>query len=196
MRQVQPSRSSSLPGTPECLSIPHPLRTGSPRQSQRRVVFYAVDSPVLFGGTFGTGRDLGGIRDARAGLLSRAVCACSQRNGPSTANTLGDHGPLNAVIPRMCVRRPGGQRASCHPHHAAVPTLDAIHPRASHNNHNVINHSETVCWVSCGCRLQTDNYGFVSAVCERSREAVALVVRGRVNRWVPTLCIGCYHAMR
>jgi len=73
------------------------------------VVFYAVDSLVLCG-TFRTGRGLWGIRDTRAGLLSRAVCACSQRNGPSTPDTLRGHGPLNAVIPRMSVCRLGGQQ--------------------------------------------------------------------------------------
>ena len=64
----------------------------------------------LEGGMSRIGRVLWGIRDARAGLLLRTVCACSQRNGPSTADMHRGHGPLNVVIPRMCVCGPGGQQ--------------------------------------------------------------------------------------
>jgi len=178
------------------------------------------------GGTFRTGRGLWGIRDTRAGLLSRAVCACSQRNGPSTPDTLRGHGPLNAVIPRMSVCRLGGQQTrellatritplylqlmhvGRSPSKKLLTTTIINHwivERTQSDSKKVINDCavegsfrKTVCRVLrvvFGCELY--DCGFCECISSvRCRGEVALVVRGHGNRWVPRLCIGCYHAMR
>jgi len=100
--------------------------------------------------------------------LSRAVCACSQRNGPCHSGLRG-HGPLNAVIPRMCVCRPGGQQtrellATC-----ITPLyLQLMHVGRSPSKKlltiTIINHSEKPCVGYCAWLSAANSVMIVDSV--------------------------------